>query len=217
MKSKHMLKWMAPTMKSQPITLPLFINSEFSLSLIIYVIAFISICFIWPSVSTANHICQSNWNREHWACTMQYGQQMKSCPMIGPYWQRMWSTSMPYIRTIHKWYQAIWSVACGLRWHWLRSSWQVCRIIFIFFHWFTLSICVLCAAFQGSGLEIVIFCAFSATFFIACTVSLCRRPRNLNIPPPSQLAAVTTNVNDIEIAQIAHLDQCEPHVKISHC
>lgn len=80
--------------------------------------------------------------------------------------------------------------------------------------WASLALaCVFLAAFQGSGLEIVIFCAFSATFFIAaCTVSLCRRPRNLNIPPPPQLTAVTTNVNDIEIAQIAHLDQCEPHV-----
>ncbi|XP_031622211.1 uncharacterized protein LOC116340114 [Contarinia nasturtii] len=68
---------------------------------------------------------------------------------------------------------------------------------------------VFLAAFQGSGLEILIFCAFSATFFVAaCTVSLCRRPRNLSISPP-QLSAVTTNVNDIEIA---HLDQHEPHV-----
>ncbi|XP_055313607.1 uncharacterized protein LOC129574947 isoform X2 [Sitodiplosis mosellana] len=72
---------------------------------------------------------------------------------------------------------------------------------------------VFLAAFQGSGLEILIFCAFSATFFVAaCTVSLCRRPNNnsfnLNIPAP-QLSAVTTNVNDIEIA---HLDQHEPHV-----
>lgn len=69
------------------------------------------------------------------------------------------------------------------------------------------------SAFQGSGLEILIFCAFSATFFVAaCTVSLCRRPRTINIPAPP-LTAVTTNVNDIEIA---HLDQHEPHVKVSH-
>ncbi|XP_037940097.1 transcription factor kayak [Teleopsis dalmanni] len=33
---------------------------------------------------------------------------------------------------------------------------------------------------QGSGLEILIFCAFSATFFLAaCTVSLCRIPKGL--------------------------------------
>ncbi|XP_058837622.1 uncharacterized protein LOC131693645 [Topomyia yanbarensis] len=36
---------------------------------------------------------------------------------------------------------------------------------------------------QGTGLEVLIFCAFSATFFLAaCTVSLCRRPRDLQIP-----------------------------------
>lgn len=69
------------------------------------------------------------------------------------------------------------------------------------------------AALNGSGLEILIFCAFSATFFVAaCTVSLCRRPRTMTIPPP-QLSAVTTNANEIEIS---HLDQHEPHVKISH-
>lgn len=32
---------------------------------------------------------------------------------------------------------------------------------------------------QGTGLEVLIFCAFSATFFLAaCTVSICRRPTN---------------------------------------
>jgi len=37
---------------------------------------------------------------------------------------------------------------------------------------------------QGTGLEVLIFCAFSATFFLAaCTVSLCKRPRDLNILP----------------------------------
>lgn len=124
-------------------------------------------------------------------------------------------------------------MACGLHWHWLRFSWQVCvkncvllfsyhflsfaRSLYIDVRFNFVSIYDYNAAFQGSGLEIVIFCAFSATFFIvAVSVSLCRRPRNLNIPPPPLLTAVTTNVNDIEIAQIAHLDQCEPHVKISH-
>lgn len=33
---------------------------------------------------------------------------------------------------------------------------------------------------QGTGLEVIIFCAFSATFFLAaCTVSLCRLPKGL--------------------------------------
>lgn len=66
---------------------------------------------------------------------------------------------------------------------------------------------VFLAAFQGSGLEILIFCAFSATFFLAaCTVSLCRRPRSLSI-------TVSTNVNDIE--QIAQMDQHESHVNFN--
>lgn len=69
------------------------------------------------------------------------------------------------------------------------------------------------AVYNSSALEVLIFCAFSATFCVAAyTVSLCRRPRTMDIPPP-QLSAVTTNVNEIEIS---HLDQHEPHVKISH-
>lgn len=69
---------------------------------------------------------------------------------------------------------------------------------------------VFLAAFQGSGLEILIFCAFSATFFLAaCTVSLCRRPRSLNITAP-ELQSVATNVNAIE--QISQMDQHESHV-----
>lgn len=72
---------------------------------------------------------------------------------------------------------------------------------------------VFLAAFQGSGLEILIFCAFSATFFLAaCTVSLCRRPRSLNINAP-QMHSVSTNVNDIE--QIAQMDQHESHVNFN--
>lgn len=44
---------------------------------------------------------------------------------------------------------------------------------------------VFVAVFQGTGLEVLIFCAFSATFFLAaCTVSLCRRPRDLMVEPP---------------------------------
>lgn len=41
---------------------------------------------------------------------------------------------------------------------------------------------------QGTGLEVLIFCAFSATFFLAaCTVSLCRLPRDLATSPSPSL------------------------------
>lgn len=65
-------------------------------------------------------------------------------------------------------------------------------------------------AFQGSGLEILLFCAFSGTFFVAaCTVSLCRRPRNLNFSH-SQLNTIATNIPNIE--QIERMEQQEIHV-----
>ncbi|XP_055627291.1 protein couch potato [Toxorhynchites rutilus septentrionalis] len=47
---------------------------------------------------------------------------------------------------------------------------------------------------QGTGLEVLIFCAFSATFFLAaCTVSLCRRPRDLQIPANNVISETISN------------------------
>lgn len=64
--------------------------------------------------------------------------------------------------------------------------------------------------FQGTGLEVLIFCAFSATFFLAaCTVSLCRRPQSLHLPP--QMETIT---NDIE--QNSPIQQHLPHVMFIH-
>lgn len=60
--------------------------------------------------------------------------------------------------------------------------------------------------FQGTGLEVLIFCAFSATFFLAaCTVSLCRRPRALHLTP-----ALETASNEIE--EISPIQQHTTHV-----
>lgn len=48
--------------------------------------------------------------------------------------------------------------------------------------------------FQGTGLEVLIFCAFSATFFLAaCTVSLCRRPRDLQMPVNNVISETISN------------------------
>ncbi|XP_055596154.1 uncharacterized protein LOC129746505 [Uranotaenia lowii] len=47
---------------------------------------------------------------------------------------------------------------------------------------------------QGTGLEVLIFCAFSATFFLAaCTVSLCRRPRDLQMPVNNVISETISN------------------------
>ncbi|XP_055530392.1 uncharacterized protein LOC129721635 [Wyeomyia smithii] len=47
---------------------------------------------------------------------------------------------------------------------------------------------------QGTGLEVLIFCAFSATFFLAaCTVSLCRRPRDLQISANNVISETISN------------------------
>lgn len=66
--------------------------------------------------------------------------------------------------------------------------------------------------FQGSGLEVLIFCTFSATFFLAaCTVSLCRRPRNGNSSTPQ--ISQSPNPNAIEhIQQIDQMDQIDAQV-----
>lgn len=59
------------------------------------------------------------------------------------------------------------------------------------------------SVFQGTGLEVLIFCAFSATFFLAaCSVSLCRRPRDILVaPPPSGVHAAIEHVPRIEQPQ----------------
>ncbi|EAT46175.1 AAEL002579-PA [Aedes aegypti] len=47
---------------------------------------------------------------------------------------------------------------------------------------------------QGTGLEVLIFCAFSATFFLAaCTVSLCRRPRDMQMPVNNVISETISN------------------------
>uniref|UniRef100_A0A1B0GQE8 Uncharacterized protein n=1 Tax=Phlebotomus papatasi TaxID=29031 RepID=A0A1B0GQE8_PHLPP len=61
---------------------------------------------------------------------------------------------------------------------------------------------------QGSGLEVLIFCAFSATFFLAaCTVSLCRRSRDMHFPPITPSVASVDHVvvnTTAESPQIVH-------------
>ncbi|XP_049295026.1 dual specificity tyrosine-phosphorylation-regulated kinase 1A [Anopheles funestus] len=47
---------------------------------------------------------------------------------------------------------------------------------------------------QGTGLEVLIFCAFSATFFLAaCTVSLWRRPRDIQITSNNMISDTISN------------------------
>uniref|UniRef100_A0A182PWG3 Uncharacterized protein n=1 Tax=Anopheles epiroticus TaxID=199890 RepID=A0A182PWG3_9DIPT len=47
---------------------------------------------------------------------------------------------------------------------------------------------------QGTGLEVLIFCAFSATFFLAaCTVSLWRRPRDIQITGNNVISETISN------------------------
>lgn len=66
--------------------------------------------------------------------------------------------------------------------------------------------------FQGTGLEVLIFCTFSATFFLAaCTVSLCRRPRNVNISTPQISPTPSPNVIE-HIQQIDQMDQIDAQV-----
>lgn len=69
-----------------------------------------------------------------------------------------------------------------------------------------------CIVFQGTGLEVLIFCTFSGTFFLAaCTVSLCRRPSNINTPTPQ--VSASPNPNDIEpILQIDQMDRIDAQV-----
>uniref|UniRef100_A0A182YIS4 Uncharacterized protein n=1 Tax=Anopheles stephensi TaxID=30069 RepID=A0A182YIS4_ANOST len=47
---------------------------------------------------------------------------------------------------------------------------------------------------QGTGLEVLIFCAFSATFFLAaCTVSLWRRPRDIQVAGNNMISETISN------------------------
>lgn len=60
---------------------------------------------------------------------------------------------------------------------------------------------------QGTGLEVLLFCAFSATFFLAaCTVSICRRPG------PSRDPAINT-AHTIQ-TQTDQLSSVEPIVQV---
>lgn len=63
---------------------------------------------------------------------------------------------------------------------------------------------------QGTGLEVLLFCAFSATFFLAaCTVSICRRPgpnRDPNINTAHTIQTQTEQLSSVEpIVQVKHL------------
>uniref|UniRef100_A0A182ML14 Chitin-binding type-2 domain-containing protein n=1 Tax=Anopheles culicifacies TaxID=139723 RepID=A0A182ML14_9DIPT len=60
---------------------------------------------------------------------------------------------------------------------------------------------------QGTGVEVLIFCAFSATFFLAaCTVSLWRRPRDIQI-----------SSNNIISDTISNAEQSSLQIKEIHC
>lgn len=63
--------------------------------------------------------------------------------------------------------------------------------------------------FQGTGLEMLIFCAVLASFFVAaCMMSLLRRPRdNLVVPPPANLAIEHTARNEPAILPIQQQPQ----------
>uniref|UniRef100_A0A336K6I0 CSON015620 protein n=1 Tax=Culicoides sonorensis TaxID=179676 RepID=A0A336K6I0_CULSO len=78
---------------------------------------------------------------------------------------------------------------------------------------------------QGTGLEVLLFCAFSATFFLAaCTISICRRPGPSREPSintahtiqtqTDQLSSVEpivqNNYDAIAVAQIHHQQAIAP-------
>lgn len=61
--------------------------------------------------------------------------------------------------------------------------------------------------FQGTGLEVLSFCAFSALFFFAaCTISMCRRPRNVLLIP-----ATATNMHSIGPADLVQVRPPSSH------
>lgn len=52
---------------------------------------------------------------------------------------------------------------------------------------------------QGSGLEVLLFCAFSATFFLAaCTVSICRRPASRELNTAHTIQTQTDQLSSVE-------------------
>ncbi|XP_063707250.1 uncharacterized protein LOC134836021 [Culicoides brevitarsis] len=76
---------------------------------------------------------------------------------------------------------------------------------------------------QGTGLEVLLFCAFSATFFLAaCTVSICRRPAHSRDQSTAhtiqtqtdQLSSVEpivqSNYDAIAVAQVHHQQAIAP-------
>ncbi|XP_052873067.1 uncharacterized protein LOC128278381 [Anopheles cruzii] len=64
---------------------------------------------------------------------------------------------------------------------------------------------------QGTGLEVLIFCAFSATFFLAaCTVSLWRRPRELQIPGNNVISETISNAEQSSLQNNPELMSSNP-------
>ncbi|ETN61746.1 hypothetical protein AND_006591 [Anopheles darlingi] len=64
---------------------------------------------------------------------------------------------------------------------------------------------------QGTGLEVLIFCAFSATFFLAaCTVSLWRRPRDLQIPGNNVISETISNAEQSSLQNNPELMSSQP-------
>uniref|UniRef100_A0A8W7Q0I6 Uncharacterized protein n=1 Tax=Anopheles coluzzii TaxID=1518534 RepID=A0A8W7Q0I6_ANOCL len=60
--------------------------------------------------------------------------------------------------------------------------------------WDTMHNCCRHISNVGTGLEVLIFCAFSATFFLAaCTVSLWRRPRDIQISGNNVISETISN------------------------
>lgn len=71
------------------------------------------------------------------------------------------------------------------------------------------------AAFLGRILEVLIFYAFSAAFFlIAYPMALCRQPRTININA-QQLPTIPTEPVSIDIEQIPQMDRHHSHVSIA--
>uniref|UniRef100_A0AAG5DRF7 Uncharacterized protein n=1 Tax=Anopheles atroparvus TaxID=41427 RepID=A0AAG5DRF7_ANOAO len=63
---------------------------------------------------------------------------------------------------------------------------------------------------QGTGLEVLIFCAFSATFFLAaCTVSLWRRPRDLQISGNNVISETISNAEQSSLQVTSHINNPE--------
>ncbi|XP_053670666.1 uncharacterized protein LOC128720991 [Anopheles nili] len=64
---------------------------------------------------------------------------------------------------------------------------------------------------QGTGLEVLIFCAFSATFFLAaCTVSLWRRPRDVHISSNNVISETVSNAEQGSLQNNAEIMSSHP-------